>query len=79
MSVRVKHHAKGYAALLKHPAILADLERRARAIAAAADTDGRRKVGAETSTPIYRRNRAAVIAPMGDPHNQILRNMDSGR
>ena len=79
MSVRIKHHSKGYAALLRHPAILANLERRARAIAEAADADGRRPVVAETSAPIRRRNRAAVIAPMGDPHNQILRNLDAGR
>ena len=80
MSVRVVHHSKGYAALLKHPRLQADLERRARAIAEAADAASTwRPVVAESSDPIRRRNRAAVIAPMGDPHNLILRNMDSGR
>lgn len=77
MSVRVVHHAKGYAALLKHPAVLANLERRAEAIAQAAG--GGRRFVAETSDPIRKRNRAAVIAPGGDPDNQILRNLDAGR
>lgn len=76
MTVRIVHHAKGYAALLRDPKILADLSRRAAAIAAAT---GDRAIVAETSDPIRRRNRAAVIAPMGDPDNRIIRNLDAGR
>ena len=75
MSVRVKHHTKGYAALLKHPAVLADLEQRAQRIAGAAG----KGVVAETSDPIRRRNRAAVVAPNGDPDNRIIRALDAGR
>lgn len=73
--MRLKHHSKGYAALIKHPALQRDLERRARAIAEAAGGD----VVAEGSTPIRKRNRAAVVAPGGDSDNTILRNLDAGR
>lgn len=76
MSTRVVHHTKGYAALLRHPAILADLSRRAEAIASAT---GDKSIVAETSSPIRRRNRAAVVAPSGDPDNKIIRALDAGR
>lgn len=76
MTVRIVHHAKGYAALLRDPKILADLSRRAERIAQAT---GDEDIVAETSDPIRRRNRAAVIAPMGDPDNKIIRALDAGR
>lgn len=76
MSVRIVHHAKGYAALLRDPKILADLSRRAEAIASATG-DG--DIVAETSDPIRRRNRAAVVAPAGDPGNKIIKALDAGR
>ena len=76
MTIRVKHHNKGYAALIKTPAIQADLERRAQRIAAAAsDPD----IVAESSAPIHTRARAAVIAPRGDPENKIIHALDAGR
>lgn len=75
--VRIVHHSKGYAALLKHPAVRADLLRRAQAVARAA---GGVEAGyvAESSTPRVRA-RAAVVAVYGDPGNKILRNLDAGR
>lgn len=74
--MRIKHHSKGYATLLKAPAIQADLERRARQIAAAT---GDPDIVAESSAPIRTRARAAVIAPQGDPENKIIHALDSGR
>ena len=73
---RIVHKSKGYAALLKHPALQADLEKRAEAIAGATG-DG--SIVAEGSGPIRKRNRAAIIATRGDTNNLILRNLDSGR
>ena len=73
--VRVKHIGKGYEALHRLPAAQRDLERRARAIAEAAGGN----VVAEGSAPIRKRNRAAVIAPGGDPENTIIRSLDAGR
>lgn len=74
--VRVKHIGKGYEALHVLPAAQRDLERRARAVAAAADDVS---VVAESSSPIRSRNRAAVIATQGDPKNKIIRALDAGR
>jgi len=74
MSVRVKHNAAGYAALLKHPNVQADVSRRAEAVAAAAGED----FDAHSETP-RRRARAAVVAPMGDPRNKMIRALDAGR
>lgn len=74
--MRVKHHSKGYAALLKAPAIQSDLERRAQRIAAAT---GDPDIAAESSAPIRTRARAAVIAPQGDPNNKIIHALDAGR
>lgn len=74
MAMRIKHHSKGYAALLKHPAVQADIERRAQAVATAAGEG----IVAESSTPI-RRARAAVVAPRGDSDNRIIRALDAGR
>lgn len=76
MSMRIKHHSKGYAALLKHPAVQADIERRARNIAAAT---GDPDIEAESSAPIHTRARAAVVAPMGDSDNKIIHAIDAGR
>ena len=74
--MRVKHLSKGYRELLTDPKLQADLESRARRIAAAT---GDPNIIAESSAPIYRRNRAAVIALMGDPDNKILHALDAGR
>lgn len=74
MSVRVKHHAKGYAALLTDARILADIRSRARAIAEAAGDE----FDMRSSEP-HTRARAAVIAPQGDPDNKMIRNLDAGR
>ena len=101
MSVRVKHHSKGYAALLKHPAVMADLARRAEAVAQAAggddegffparsdsqagkrDSQGRfrdAKGQFVDESGLRRRARAAVVAPMGDPDNKMIRALDAGR
>ena len=76
MANRVVHQNKGYRELLTDPKLQADLVDRARRIAAAT---GDPNIIAESSAPIYRRNRAAVIALMGDPDNKILHNLDSGR
>lgn len=76
MAARVKHHSKAYAALLREPKVLADLQDRAERIAAAT---GDSEIVAEASTPVRKRARAAVIAPMGDPKNKILRSLDAGR
>ena len=75
---RVKHLSKGYAALLVDQKAQADLVRRAERIAAAANASGG-DVVVEPSAPIHTRNRVAIIAPMGDPGNSILRNLDAGR
>lgn len=76
VSVRVKHHSKGYAALLKHPNVQTDLEQRARRIAAAANDPD---ILYESSVPIHTRARAAVVAPIGDPENKIIHALDAGR
>ena len=75
--VRIVHHSKGYAALLKHPRLQADVLRRAQAIARAAggEQDG---FVAEQSAPRVRA-RAAVIARYGDPDNKMIRSLDAGR
>ena len=74
--MRVKHHSKGYAALLKHRNVQADLVRRAQRIAAAT---GDPDIVAESSAPIRTRARAAVVAPQGDPDNLIIHALDAGR
>lgn len=76
MGVRVKHIGKGYEALHRLPAAQADLYDRAKRVAAAA---GDEDIVAEPSSPIRKRNRAAVIAPLGDPKNKIIRALDAGR
>lgn len=73
---RIVHHSKGYAALIKAPAIQADLERRAQRIAAAT---GDESIVAESSAPVHTRARAAVIARRGDPENKIIHALDAGR
>ena len=74
MATRVVHHSKGYAALLKHPAVQADLRRRAEAVAASAGDD----FDAQQS-PAHTRARAAVVAPRGDSDNRMIRALDAGR
>ena len=74
--MRIVHHSKGYAALIKHSNVQADLESRARRIAAAT---GDPDIVAESSAPIRTRARAAVIAPQGDPNNKIIHALDAGR
>lgn len=76
--VRVQHISKGYKALHMTPAAQRDLAARARRIAAAAGGEGEGIV-AEPSAPIYKRNRAAVIATRGDSDNRIIRALDAGR
>lgn len=76
MSIRIRHHSKGYAALLKDSGVQADLEARARRIAAAT---GDESIVAESSAPIHTRARAAVIARGGDPENKIIHALDAGR
>ena len=77
MSVRIVHHSEGYAALLKHPNIQADLKRRAERVAAAAGGEDE-GFYAEQSEPRVRA-RAAVVAPFGDPENKLIRSLDAGR
>lgn len=80
--VTVKHNSKGYAELLKHPNVLADLERRAEAIAATANSEGLHVVRSEIGP---NRARAAVIT--GDiqamraeaNHHNLTRAVDAGR
>lgn len=74
--MRIKHHNKGYAALLKHSNVQSDLERRTQRIAAAT---GDETIVAESSAPIHTRARAAVVAYMGDPENKIVHALDAGR
>jgi len=74
MATRIKHHAKGYRELLTHPAVVADLRRRAERVAEAAGKD----FDAQQSAP-HTRARAAVVAPMGDPENRMIRALDAGR
>ena len=74
MAVRVKHHSKGYEDLLVDPGVLADVRARASRIAEAAG-DG---FDMKSSVP-HSRARAAVIAPMGDPDNRMIRSLDAGR
>lgn len=76
--MRIKHHSRGYAALLKDPAIVADMHDRARRIAAAAGGEDEAIYAPTPSTP-SKRARAAVVAAMGDPDNRMLRSMDAGR
>lgn len=73
---KVKHLTKGYAALLKDTGLQADLYSRAKRIAAAT---GDPDIVAEPSDPIRTRDRAAVIAPLGDSDNKIVRALDAGR
>lgn len=74
--VRVKHNSRGYAALLKDPAVVADVfERAARIAEATGDPD----IVAESSTPVRKRARAAVIATRGDSDNRMIRSLDFGR
>lgn len=72
--VRIVHHSKGYAALLKHPALQADVLRRARAVAAAAGDEA-----VAVQSPARTRARAAVVMPKGDPENKLIRSLDAGR
>lgn len=74
MARRVVHNRRGYADLLKDPAIVADLRRRAEAVAAAAGSG----FEAKQSQP-HTRARAAVVAPQGDPNNKMIRALDAGR
>ena len=74
--MRIVHHNKGYRALLTDSNVQADLERRARRIAAAT---GDWTIVAESSAPVHTRARAAVVARMGDPENKIVRALDAGR
>lgn len=71
-----KHHNKGYRALLTDRNVQADLESRARRIAAAT---GDESIVAESSAPVHTRARAAVIARRGDPENKIIHALDAGR
>src|SRR5690606_20929933 len=68
VSIRVKINSAGAEALLKDPKVLADLRRRARAIAKAAGGSSVGEVGEE-------RSRAAAI---GDP-DKLVRALDEGR
>src|SRR5690606_41579077 len=68
VSLRVKINSAGAEALLKDPKVLADLRRRARAIAKAAGGSSVGEVGEE-------RSRAAAI---GDP-DKLVRALDEGR
>lgn len=72
--MRVVHNRKGYAALMTNAAVLADVRRRAQAIADAAGPE----FDMQSSEP-RKRARAAVIAPQGDPDNKMIRNLDAGR
>lgn len=72
--MRVVHNRKGYAALMKDAAVLADVRRRAQAIADAAGPE----FDMQSSEP-RKRARAAVVAPQGDPENKMIRNLDAGR
>ena len=74
--VRVKHIGKGYEALQRGARAQRDLEARAGRIAAGT---GDPRIVAESSEPIRKRNRAAVIALGGDPDNKIIRALDAGR
>lgn len=76
-ATRIVHKGKGYAALIKQTSIQHNLYQRAKAIAAAAGGEDE-GFYARSSTP-HTRARAAVIAPMGDPDNKMLRNLDAGR
>lgn len=77
MSVRVVHHTKGYAALLRDPKIQADMLRRAQRVAAAAGGEAEGFVAEQT--PAHTRARAAVIARYGDSENALIRALDAGR
>jgi len=57
-TIRIKHYPKGYDQLLKDPAVQADLERRARSIAAVANAAGEHVVRSEVGK---KRARAAVV------------------
>lgn len=80
--VRVVHDHKAYEALLKDPAVLADLQRRAEAIAEAANAEGLHVVRFEVGK---NRARAAVIT--GDVkamlaeanHQNLTRAIAAGR
>lgn len=72
--MRITHHSKGYAALLKSVEAQAEVRRRAERIAAAAGPG----FHVEQSTP-HTRARAAVVAPRGDSDNRLVRSIDAGR
>lgn len=72
--MKIVHHGPAYAALIRSRAVQADLDRRARSIAAACGDD----YYARSSKP-HTRARAAVVAPLGDPENKMIRNLDAGR
>ena len=77
---RIKWNPKGFEQLLRHPAVKADLRRRADAIAAACG-DGFVAASGEGKT----RSRAAVIAVKAEARrrnsreNTIINNLDRGR
>lgn len=77
MAVRVKHHSKGYKELLLDAGVLADVRDRASRVAEAAGGSGA-GFYMESSAP-HSRSRAAVIAPMGDPDNRMIRSLGAGR
>lgn len=81
-TIKIKHHPKGYRQLLTAPAVAADLERRAEAIATAANAAGSHVVRSEIGR---NRARAAVItadveAMKAEARNRNLtRAVDAGR
>ena len=84
MAVEIRWNQRGLRLLLRHPAIKADLYRRARAIADAAnggDDIGYLAVQGEGRT----RSRAAVVAGTvwakrhNAKHNALVRALDAGR
>lgn len=79
---RVTLHSKGFRELMNSPAVLADLDRRGRAIAAA--TGHRDEYGVDTN-PGKKRGRTGVFAKTAranrrnlDNH-ELLRALDAGR
>ena len=80
MATKIKFNSKAIAALLKDPAVVADLKRRAEAIADAAG-EGYDAVSSEPR----RRARAAVVTASAAArrdnaeNNTLLRNLDAGR
>lgn len=76
--MKFRHKSRGYAELLKDAGVLAELERRAQAIADAAGGEVE-DFYVEPSTPVRKRARVAVVAPYGDSDNRLIRGMDAGR